>query len=301
MMSSRAGAAVVGVKPASEKLLSPRVSASVQRAAAQVLEQLSRQHRPALRELLQPLYLQAAKSNCLRADAVSIWEIAGETVWLPRFHFQRTSVVKDRIKVGIFAGIHGDEPAGILGLMDFIRELDETPEIGRDFELWLYPVCNPGGYLAGTRHSPSGKDLNREFWRGSQEQEVRVLEREIQARQFDGIIALHSDDTSPGFYGFARGDVLARQLLEPALKAAEVAQARDVRPVIDGFHAVNGMIYDSYDGILSAHREQKPQPFELILESPAVSPLVEQRRAFSLALASVLSEYRKFIAYGANL
>jgi succinylglutamate desuccinylase len=54
--------------------------------------------------------------------------------------------------VGIFAGIHGDEPAGILGLMDFIRELDENPEIGQHFELYLYPLCNPWAIWRG--HEP---------------------------------------------------------------------------------------------------------------------------------------------------
>jgi hypothetical protein len=247
------------------------------------------------------LYTQALHSHHLRADALSVWESHGETFWLPRFRFQRTSAVKERHKVGIFAGIHGDEPAGILGLMDFIRELDESPEIGRHFELYLYPVCNPGGYLSGTRTSRSGKDLNREFWRGSQEKEVQLLEREILARRFDGIIALHSDDTAPGFYGFARGDVLARQLLSPALAAAEQAQPRDVRPFIDGFQAVNGMIHESYDGILCAPPQQIPQPFELILESPALAPLADQRNAFRLALKAILQEYCPFIAYGANL
>jgi hypothetical protein len=185
--------------------------------------------------------------------------------------------------------------------MDFIRQLDENPELGRGYELWLYPVCNPGGYLAGTRHALSGKDLNREFWRDSREREVRLIERELEARKFDGIISLHSDDTSAGFYGFARGHVLAKQLLAPALSAAEAAPSRDSRSVIDGFYAVNGMIHDSYDGILSAPPAQHPKPFELILESPALTPLVDQREAFSLALASILSEYRQFIAYGADL
>ena len=284
-----------------ERLLSPRASDSVRQAAARVHGRLSDGGRPSLRELLSPLYTQALHSHCLRADALSVWESHGETFWLPRFRFQRTPVVKERHKVGIFAGIHGDEPAGILGLMDFIRELDETPEIGRHFELFLYPVCNPGGYLSGTRESRSGRDLNREFWRGSQEKEVQFLEREILARQFDGIIALHSDDTSPGFYGFARGDVLARQLLSPALSAAEQAQPRDVRPFIDGFQAVNGMIHESYDGILCAPPQQIPQPFELILESPALAPLADQRNAFRLALKAILHEYCPFIAYGANL
>ena len=284
-----------------EPLLRPEDGDTVRRASALVIESLTRNQPLPLRQLLLPLYIQALRSASIRGDALSVWKEGDQTLWLPRFQFRRPGTGERRIKVGIFAGIHGDEPAGILALMDFIRELDETPEIGRSFDLWLYPACNPGGCLAATRHTASGKDMNREFWRGSSEREVVLLEGELRRQQFDGIIALHSDDTSDGFYGYARGDVLARQLLSPALDAAERAQARDNRLFIDGFRAVNGIIHDSFDGILSAPPEQSPKPFEIILESPARSPLVDQRRALSLALGAVLAEYRQFIAYGADL
>ena len=254
-----------------------------------------------VKHLLLPLLTQVLYSKCLIADALGNFESNGELHFLPRFFFQRTQVRKQRFKLGIFAGIHGDEPAGILGLMDFVRELDEDPELGRHFELSLYPLCNPTGYLRGTRESASGKDLNREFWRNSPEPEVALLEKEIAARKFDGIISLHSDDTSPGFYGYARGAVLATQLLVPALAAAEKAQPRDSRSVIDGFRAVNGIIHDSFDGILSAPPSDRPQPFEIILESPANTPLSDQRAAFTLALKSILTEYRKFITYGGDI
>ena len=281
--------------------LSERGSTRVREAASLVLLSVKRQEPLSVRQLLLPLLTQAIYSQCLTAHAIGSWQVEGTRHWMPRFHFQRTRVRKPRIKVGIFAGIHGDEPAGILGLMDFIRELDEDPELGRAFELFIYPMCNPTGYLAGTRESSSGNDLNREFWRDSKEPEVRAIEKEIREQKFDGIIALHSDDTSPGFYGYARGSVLANHLLVPALVAAEQAQPRDWRHFIDGFRAVNGIIHDSYDGILSAPPEQHPQPFELILESPARTPFSEQRHAFTLALRAILSEYRNLITFGGDL
>jgi protein MpaA len=272
------------------------------RNAATVLDQWLEAKRPIqLRDLLLPLLVQARHSHCLWTDSLGFWRDGETPLWLPRFHFQRTRMLKSRIQIGIFAGIHGDEPAGVLGLMDFLRELEEDPELGKDFEIWVYPVCNPGGCLDGTRHSRAGRDLNREFWKGSSQPEVRLLEREICARQFQGIISLHSDDTSPGFYGYARGDLLARDLLAPALDAAERVQARDRRNFIDGFKAFMGMVYDAWDGILSAPPDQKPQPFEIILESPALTPLADQRHAFCLALKALLAEYRTFIAYGGEL
>ena len=284
-----------------ENLLCPSGSAKVREAVARVEASVSGNAILTIEDLLRPLITQILYSKCLTADAIGDWQVNGRSFCIPKFHFQRTSTVKDRIKVGVFAGVHGDEPAGILGLMDFVRELDEEPEYGRSFELFLYPLCNPTGYLAGTRASHSGKDLNREFWRESTEPEIIALEAEIKARQFDGIISLHSDDTCQGFYGYARGSVLAEHLLAPALTAADQAQRRDARGIIDGFRAVNGIIHDAYDGILSAPPWQKPQPFEIILETPALTPIADQRRAFALALRAILTEYRQMIAFGGEL
>ena len=273
----------------------------IREAAALVEQVVERRSQFTVKHLLVPLLTQVLYSRCLVADALGSFEVEGQRHWIPRFSFQRTQVRKERFKIGIFAGIHGDEPAGILGLMDFVRELEEDPELGRHYELWIYPLCNPTGYLAGTRTSASGQDLNREFWQGSLEPEVVLLEKEIAAKKFDGIISLHSDDTSPGFYGYARGSVFARQLLSPALAAAERAQPRDSRPFIDGFQAVNGIIHDCFDGILSAPPNTRSKPFEVILESPARSALKDQRTAFTLALRSILQEYRNFITFGGDL
>ena len=60
-------------------------------------------------------------------------------------------------------------------------------------------------------------------------------------------------------------------------------------------------LLDAYDGILSAPPDDRPQPFEIILESPARTPLSAQRRAFTLALQSILAEYRALITYGGDL
>ncbi|MEI9865070.1 MAG: hypothetical protein WDN00_11045 [Limisphaerales bacterium] len=79
--------------------------------------------------------------------------------------------------------------------------------------------------------------MNREFWKNSAEPEVRLLQAELQSRSFQGLISLHTDDTSAGFYGFARGATLTKNLIQPALAAAEKFLPRDERSVIDGFPA----------------------------------------------------------------
>jgi hypothetical protein len=85
------------------------------------------------------------------------------------------------------------------------------------------------------------------------------------------------------------------------LEAAERFLPRDGRPVIDGFHARNGIIRDCYAGVLSAPPKARPRPFELILETPSTPPEYLKEMAFVAALQTILVEYNKFIAYAANL
>jgi hypothetical protein len=186
-------------------------------------------------------------------------------------------------------------------MVQFIKSLEARPELAAGYYLSFYPVCNPTGFEDGSRCSRRGKDLNREFWRNSAEPEVRLLQADLVSRSFQGIISLHTDDTSDGFYGFAHGATLTKYLIEPALRAAEKLLPRDERPVIDGFNARRGIIRDGYEGILSAPPKIRPRPFEIILETPAPPPEYLKQLAFVAALQTILNEYRKFIAYAPNL
>lgn len=247
---------------------------------------------PALRSLLLPLLLEVAASPYLIADSIGMWRVDEERFWMPRFIFQRTPQTKRRIKVGIFAGIHGDEPEAVLGLVDFVRGLNARPEVARDYRLFIYPLCNPGGLVDGTRCSRFGADLNREFWQDSPEPEVRLLEAEIRRQQFDGIISLHTDDTSDGVYGFAQCGAGTDDLLNDALETAHHALPRCRSKLIDGFAATNAIVRTCYAGVLSAPAEQQPRPWEIILETPQRAPARLQRQAFMLAVAMILGRYR---------
>jgi hypothetical protein len=260
-----------------------------------------RQQRRSIAELLAPLEQLAANSPNLVANHDARFEVAGESYELPRYLFVGPRGGDTPIRIGIFAGVHGDEPEGVHAVVQFIKLLETKPELAAGYYLSFYPVCNPTAFEDHTRFSRAGKDLNREFWKNSAEPEVRLLEAELRSRSFQGIIALHTDDTSSGFYGIVRGATLTKHLIEPALAAAEKFLPRDERSVIDGFNARNGVIRDCYDGVLSAPPKTRPRPFEIILETPATPPEYRKELAFVAALQTILLEYNKFIAYAPNL
>ena len=186
-------------------------------------------------------------------------------------------------------------------MVEFARKLVRNPGIAEGYQLYFYPICNPAGFDAGSRSSANGKDLNREFWKNSREPEVVLLENEIRELSFHGLVSLHADDTSEGMYGFVRGAVLARSLLEPALRAAETILPRNGASLIDGFAAENGIISQCYDGILTSPPKLENTPFEIILETPQHAPEAKQVEALVMASVAILAEYRKFISFAADL
>jgi protein MpaA len=198
--------------------------------------------RRSIAELLEPL----RDVRGLQADFLA-FETDGTAYTLPRFALRGPNS-RDPIRIGIFAALHGDEPAGALALVRFMRELAEEPMRAENYVIRAYPVCNPTGYEDNTRSSRRGRDLNREFWRSSGEAEVGILEHELRTLRFNGIIQLHADDTSDGIYGFVRGATLTENLLRPALAEAGKILPRNRNPLIDGFAAQDGIIYGHYEG-----------------------------------------------------
>ena len=254
-----------------------------------------------LRRLYWPFLALAEVCREVVGTVAGSFEVEEKRYTIPRFVFHGPATGMPPIRLGLFALVHGDEPAGALGLQRLLQSLADDPSPARGYELTLYPLCNPTGYEDGSRCNRGGFDLNREFWRGSVQPEIAILEDQLRQRQFDGIIALHADDTSDGLYGYTQGRVLNENLLIPALRASQHVLPVNPGPVIDGFPAEEGIVEDCYQGILAPPPDQRPRPFEIIFETPAAAPMTQQVEAISCALCSVLTEYREFIAQGVNL
>lgn len=259
-------------------------------------------HENAVDALLTPLIERATQvGSHLRYSPVGEFHHGACRYRLPRFVFQGPPGGGNFIRLGLFAAIHGDEPEGAVALRDFLLQLDDEPALAQGYEIYAYPVCNPTGLEDGTRHSRAGRDLNREFWRGSTQPEVYFLERELGVHQFTGLVALHSDDTADGTYAFVRGATLTEALAKPALAAASRFLPLASGETIDGFPARDGLISECYDGVLSNPAELKPLPFEIIFETPQTFPAPCQAAAGTAALRAIIQAYREFIAYGQDL
>jgi len=252
-------------------------------------------------DLLAPLHPLAARGGLPSHTVAGEFFCDGERHEIPCFRFADPAAGPNLVRLGFFGGLHGDEPASVGALVEFLSALVHAPEHAAGYDLYVYPICNPTGCIEGSRTNRAGRDLNREFWRGSAEPEVRILEGELRARRFHGLITLHADDTCEGLYGYSHGRTLDEALLQRALRAAEPVLPRDRRNVIDGFAARDGVICDCFRGVLSAPADQQPRPFDLILETPALAPHDRQVAAAVAALSTIVADYRGFIAYAQDL
>ena len=261
------------------------------------------QSRMSTRRLLAPLADAVPHPDvCFAVSELGDFRSGGRRHALPRVSLRGPPGGGDTLRLGFFGAIHGDEPEGAEALLAFALGLLAEPETLRGYALEIYPVCNPTGWEDGTRHSRAGRDLNREFWRGSREPEIYLLERELGVRQFHGIVALHSDDNVSGCYAYARGAVLTEALVEPALAAAAAFLPRASEAVIDGFPAERGVIrHHCFEGVLANPRELHPAPFEVIWETPQRASREPQVAATLAALRSILANYRSLTAIGGEL
>ena len=257
--------------------------------------------RRSVRELVGPLDGLASDSEHLFAAHMAFHDEMGIRNHVPKYWFAGPGDRRSYLRVGIFAGIHGDEESGVLAAAEIIKRLHRDPELARGYELFIYPVCNLRGYRDNTRWSRSGRDLNREFWTGSEEAEVLLIEEQLRKLKFDGIIALHADDTSEGLYGFVKGHELTRHVLEPALEEAGKILPRNFDRSIDNFEANNGIIEQGYEGILTAPAEQKPKPFEVVFETPQLASLDLQVAAHVVAVQTILDRFKVLISEGQNI
>ncbi|MDO8540469.1 MAG: M14 family metallocarboxypeptidase [Opitutaceae bacterium] len=197
-----------------------------------------------------------------------------------------------RPRIYISAGIHGDEPAPPLALLEMIEA-----GVFDDRAVWfICPLLNPAGFIRRTRENADGIDLNRDY------KALRSLEIQAHAQwlrrqpNFDLALCLHEDWEAQGFYLYElnagpRGS-LASQILDAVRQVCPLETAT----VIDGREVSEpAIIRPIGDPVL---RETWPESIylrahhtrhEYTLETPSALPLAVRISAHSAAVTTALT------------
>ena len=97
----------------------------------------------------------------------------------------------------ITGGVHGDEPAGVEAVLQFL-ERDNTALL-KQFSFTIIPCINPYGYVHDTRETRDDVDINRSF-ETDNIAEVAIVKKILGQTQFSFAIDFHEDYDATGFY-----------------------------------------------------------------------------------------------------
>ncbi len=104
--------------------------------------------------------------------------------------------------VFLSAGIHGNEPAGVYALLEFLEK--EADKYLADYNFIALPCLNPSGFEAGTRNNIAGINLNKNFKEPKRSQELVILDDFLkrQSTKFFFAMDLHEDNVDEPEDGF---------------------------------------------------------------------------------------------------
>lgn len=138
----------------------------------------------------------------------------------------------------ISSGIHGDEPAPPLAILDLLWR-DEWPA---EWNIYLCPCLNPTGFRANTRENAGGIDLNRDYFEStSKEVQAHIAWLERQPR-FSVAMSLHEDWEAAGFYFYQLGPLSVEPVIHYILGELTHVCTIDESSVIDRLPAKEGVL-----------------------------------------------------------
>jgi hypothetical protein len=252
---------------------------------------------PTLEEILAPVHEAAHDSSSLVASRQPV-VLRGETIEIPRFLLLGQRGGGKPIRLGVFAGFEAGNLESVRAVTQLLLQLKSSPHLSRDFALIGYPVVNVRGFTAEA--APLAEFENR-FARDSAEADVQFFKTELQKWRFDGLLSLRTDPSARGYYATVRSEIIAAEVVEPALAAAASAlplatQSVKVRPG-DRY----ARTADYAHGRLAPPADVRPYPFEIELHAPR-GPITEERiDGLFVALTEILRLYRTFISHGQDL
>jgi len=112
----------------------------------------------------------------------------------------------DKQDVLLSAGIHGEEPAGVYALLNFLES--GIHDFLGAYRFLVFPCVNPFGFEYGVRLNPAGFDVNRNFRNETSCLEAAKVMRVLSRldRRFTCTVDLHETDPDWAGEGFSAND-----------------------------------------------------------------------------------------------
>lgn len=102
-------------------------------------------------------------------------------------------------KLFILSGTHGNEHAGILAILDLLKDIRDNPEFYERIRLLIFTPHNPVGTKCFSRFNGQGVDLNRDF-KKRRTAETRAVIASMKKFDQDFTLSLHEGPQEKGTF-----------------------------------------------------------------------------------------------------
>ena len=208
---------------------------------------------------------------------------------VPRYVFVGDQPGESEIRLGIFAGLRGDDNAGPKAIADFIDDLVAFPGLGSAFRIYAYPIVNPASLETGTPFKQADHSLIHETGRKLKSPVAYLIERELFVVQFHGLIVIHIADEIEGLQAAVYGANLYDVLVSPILSSLRTLFPTTEHSILDSSLS------------LTADAGLKQRPFELTLLIPSSGWQPFYSIGLRIALHTVVDHYRSYLAQANNI
>jgi predicted deacylase len=199
--------------------------------------------------------------------------------------------------VYLSAGVHGDEPAGPIAVLELLKR-KLLPGSAR---LTVFPLVNPEGLVRRTRTNAEGIDLNRDYGFENRSVETRAQLDWIGDQRFNLVLCLHEDSDGEGFYVYTHDEQgHAVEYATLALEAARPYTGIDPREEIDDMPARNGQMRPPPE-VVDRNRTDLPEALRLFFhhgprltittETPSGFAITNRVEAQCAAVSAILDRF----------
>jgi hypothetical protein len=252
----------------------------------------------AAQELLEILFDVSSHSESLMATRHPV-RVAGSDFGIPKFMLLGERGGGRPLRIALFAGIDDRGSLdGIAAITRLLVQAELNPGLARDYAIFAYPLVNVFEYRpAGARL----ETFERRYAAERVDGDVRYFRTELRKWRFDGILTLRTDPKATGFRATVRSEVLARDVVRPALDRVAKVTPVGSRPVKVRPGDMRSRLADYSDGRLTPPPELRPYPFEAELFAPGAASRELRIRSLFVAAHEILWNYRQILAHATDI
>jgi len=252
----------------------------------------------AAEELLDILFDVSSHSESLMA-ARHFVRVGGCDFHIAKFMQLGPRVGGKPIRIALFGGIddHGSLD-GIAAIARLLIQVELRPALARDYALFAYPLVNMFEYR---RPETALEPFDRRYAWERVDDDVRFFRTELRKWHFDGILTLRTDPNAETFRATVRSELLAKEVVRPALERVGRVTPLNSRPIKVRPGDMRTRLADHAEGRLTPPPELRPYPFEAELFAPGAAPRELRIRSLFVAVHEILRNYRRLLAHATDI